>query len=134
MVEVNTYRVRATRDGRFWLLTVPELEIVTQARRLTEADEMARDLIATWLDVDPDTVAIDLDVVLPGNLAKRRERVQRLREQSDRLREQATEELRSVVRDAHQAGLTVRELAVALGVSHQRAQQILAESRHRLSA
>ncbi len=130
---MKTYRVRATRDGRFWLLTVPDLEIVTQARRLTEADEMARDLIATWLDIDPGSFGIDLDVALPGELAKRRERARRLRERSDRLREQAADELRSVVRDAHEAGLTVRELAVTLGVSHQRAQQILAESRHRLS-
>ncbi|HEX6498731.1 MAG TPA: hypothetical protein VF054_06820 [Micromonosporaceae bacterium] len=44
---MKRYRIRAEREGRFWLLTVPELDVVTQARRLTEAEEMARDLIAT---------------------------------------------------------------------------------------
>jgi hypothetical protein len=126
---MKTYRVHAEREGRFWLLRVPELDIMTQARRLTEADEMARDLIATWLDVAPDSFAIDLDVALPDELARRRDRARQLREEADRLREQAAEELRVVVRAAHDAGMSVRELAVALGVSHQRAQQILAEAR-----
>src|SRR5690606_40197817 len=105
-----------------------------QARRLTEADEMARDLIATWLDIAPDSFAIDLDVALPDELAKRRDRARQLREEADRLREQAAEELRSVVRDAHAAGMSVRELALALGFSHQRAQQILTEARQRMTA
>ncbi len=131
---MKTYRVRAEREGKFWLLTVPELDIMSQARRLTEAEEMARDLIATWLDVSPESFGIDLDIALPDKLAERRERARKLRAEADRLREQAAEELRTVVRDAHDAGWTVRELALALGVSHQRAQQILAESRDRLSA
>lgn len=131
---MKSYQVRAQREGKFWLLSVPELDLMTQARRLTEADEMARDLIATWLEVAPDSFAIDLDVVLPDELAQRRDHARSLREEADRLREQAADELRSVVRDAHDAGLSVRELALALGVSHQRAQQILAESRGRLSA
>lgn len=131
---MKTYRVRAEREGKFWLLTVPELDVMTQARRLTEADEMARDLIATWLDIAPDSFAIDLDVALPDELAERRDRARQLREEADRLREQAAEELRSVVRDAHAAGMSVRELALALGVSHQRAQQILTEARQRMTA
>lgn len=126
---MKSYRVHAEREGKFWLLRVPELDIMTQARRLTEADEMTRDLIATWLDVAPDSFTIDLDVALPDELAQRRDRARQLREEADRLRDEAAEELRVVVREAHDAGMSVRELAVALGVSHQRAQQILAESR-----
>jgi hypothetical protein len=131
---MKTYRVHAEREGKFWLLRVPKLDIMTQARRLTEADEMARDLIATWLDVAPDSFTIVLDVALPDELAQRRDRAHQLRKEADRLRDQAAEELRVVVREAHDAGMSVRELAVALGVSHQRAQQILAESRHRMTA
>ncbi|MGC9669464.1 hypothetical protein ACNTMW_23290 [Planosporangium sp. 12N6] len=40
---------------------------MTQARRLTEADETARDLIATWLDVAPDSFVIDLEVPPPAS-------------------------------------------------------------------
>lgn len=131
---MRSYRVHAEREGKFWLLRVPELDIMTQARRLTEADEMARDLIATWLDIAPDAFTIDLDVALPDELAQRRDHARQLRDEADRLREQAADEFRAVVREAHEAGLSVRELAVALKLSHQRAQQILAEARKRRSA
>lgn len=131
---MTAYRARATREGKFWLLTVPELDVVTQTRRLTDAEEMVRDLIVTWLDVDPASITVDLDVVLPDELAQRRERARQLREQADRLRDQAADEIRAVVSAGHGAGMTVRELALALGISHQRAQQILAETRQRKSA
>jgi hypothetical protein len=131
VVVMKTYGVQAVREGKFWLLTVPELDVMTQARRLTEAEEMARDLIATWLDIAPESFAVDLDVALPDELSQRRDRARQLREEADRLRDQAADELRVVVREAHASGMSVRELAVALGVSHQRAQQILAESRGR---
>ncbi len=101
---------------------------MSQARRLTKAEEMARDLISTWLDIAPDSFAVELDVVLPNDLDARRDRARQLRSEAERLREQAAEELRTLARDAHDAGLTIRELALALGVSHQRAQQILAEA------
>ncbi|MEU5942252.1 hypothetical protein ABZ807_24400 [Micromonospora sp. NPDC047548] len=131
---MKSYRVHANREGKFWLLRVPELDIMTQARKLTEADEMARDLIATWVDVAPDAFTIDLDVALPGELAQRRDHARQLRDEADRLRDLAADEFRAVVREAHEAGLSVRELAVALKLSHQRAQQILAEARERRSA
>ncbi|GAA4987288.1 type II toxin-antitoxin system HicB family antitoxin [Actinopolymorpha pittospori] len=54
----QTYRAVVSRDGQFWLIRVPELDIVTQARSVDEIDHMARDLIAVWLEVDPATVGL----------------------------------------------------------------------------
>ncbi|WP_018347909.1 hypothetical protein [Longispora albida] len=130
----ETYRIRAEREGKFWLLRVPELDVVTQVRRLTDAEEMVRDLIAVWLEVDPGSFGIELDVSLPDDLACRRERAMRLRAQAEELRSESAEELRAVAQGARAAGLTVRELAIALGVSHQRAQQILSEAPARRTA
>lgn len=50
----------AARESPWWVLTVPELGIVTQARYWGEAELMARDLIAAWLDVPLKTVEVDL--------------------------------------------------------------------------
>jgi hypothetical protein len=36
----------SSRDGRFWLIHVPEIDRHTQARHLREIDTMARDLVA----------------------------------------------------------------------------------------
>jgi hypothetical protein len=80
---VKNCRVRAVREGKFWLLSVPEVDVMTQARRLTEAEEMARNLIATWLDVASDSFAVDLDVALPDELTQRHDPARQRREEAD---------------------------------------------------
>ncbi|MGV0653753.1 hypothetical protein ABQE48_07715 [Mycolicibacterium thermoresistibile] len=42
----HEYRVEIERDDRWWMIHVPELDELTQARRLGEAEQMARELIA----------------------------------------------------------------------------------------
>jgi hypothetical protein len=59
---MRTYQVRALRWGASWELRVAKLG-VTQARYLRNAEEMARDYIATKLGVKPDSFIVD--VVLP---------------------------------------------------------------------
>ena len=49
--KTNTYNV--TRDGRFWLIHVPEIDRFTQARNLREVDEMVVDLISVIIDQPP---------------------------------------------------------------------------------
>ena len=52
---LDTYHANVERDGRFWLIRVPEIGRPTQARHLREVEEMARDLIAVLRDVAPDS-------------------------------------------------------------------------------
>ena len=54
-----TYTVLAERDGRFWFLRVMgREELFTQSVRLDQAEDMVRDLIATWDEVPADSFAI----------------------------------------------------------------------------
>ena len=48
---MTTYTVSVTREGRWWIVRVPEVDQVTQARRLSEVTTAARELIAMTLDV-----------------------------------------------------------------------------------
>ncbi len=43
MVEMRTYQVTAELDGRFWLVRVPMIGRVTQARNVGEIEVIARD-------------------------------------------------------------------------------------------
>ncbi len=45
------YDVNVTRDGRWWMVEVPAIDGLTQARRISEVEEMARSLIAIELDI-----------------------------------------------------------------------------------
>jgi len=49
----KSYQLIATREGRWWIIDVPEVGYRTQARTLAEVDAMGRDLIAGALDLDP---------------------------------------------------------------------------------
>lgn len=56
------YTVTATPDGPFWFLQFVERpELYTQARHGGEIEHMARDLIATVDEVEPDS----FDLILP---------------------------------------------------------------------
>ena len=47
---MTEYKVEAQRDGRWWIINVPEIEQLTQARRIGEIEDMARSLVAMSTD------------------------------------------------------------------------------------
>ena len=51
----DQYTAEVERDGEFWMIRVPEIDYVTQARHEGEIETMARDLIATVEDVPADS-------------------------------------------------------------------------------
>jgi hypothetical protein len=53
-----TYEVVVTRDGRWWMIAIPALDGLTQARHRGEIEEMARDYIAVTLDAPIADVAV----------------------------------------------------------------------------
>jgi hypothetical protein len=50
-----TYTVRVTREGKWWMIRVPDIDGLTQARRLAEVDDMARSLIAMTTNTPADS-------------------------------------------------------------------------------
>jgi hypothetical protein len=63
MTETPKYTALVTgREGQWWALSIPELgpDARTQARRLDEVEDEARDYIATTLDVPPSTVDVEM--------------------------------------------------------------------------
>ncbi|HET9875933.1 MAG TPA: hypothetical protein VFQ37_09210, partial [Mycobacterium sp.] len=47
---MHEYKVEVTRDGRWWMIHVPEIDQLTQARRISEIVPMAESLIAVSTD------------------------------------------------------------------------------------
>ncbi len=124
----TTYTARATRDNdRYWLIHVPELGHYTQARNVAEIETMARDLIATLHDVEPDSVDLEIDIQLPGSAREHLARVESLREQEAEARRAAAAEARAAATGLKRAGLSLRDIGKLLGVSFQRAGQLTSE-------
>ncbi len=130
MVAVKTRRsftARCRRSGAWWAIDVPELRgVYSQARRLDQVEAMARDAIALFLDVSDDSFDIILQPVLPEDLEADLEAAKTARSRADAAGREAQDAVRSVTRRLHEElGLTVRDAGAILGVSHQRAQQLL---------
>jgi len=53
-----TFDIDITRDGRWWMIHVPELDLLTQARHPGEIDTMARELIAVSTECPIKDVAV----------------------------------------------------------------------------
>lgn len=121
----DSYTAEVERDGRFWLVWVPEIERVTQARNLREVEPMARDLVAMMLEIAPDSFDLVIHIKLPGQAAEHLQAAERLREESARANSAAAEEARAAAQALADAGLPLRDIGIALGVSHQRAHQLL---------
>lgn len=134
VAQVKTYRVDVERDGRFWYIRVPDVERSTQARTLREVEPMARDLIAIMDEVPADSFGLDVHIKLPRDVARELEESAALREQAARDQSEAARLLRNAACHLHSQGLPLRDVGIALGVSYQRAHQLVEEAKHLVEA
>ena len=125
MVAVTTYHVRVERGDRYWLVHVVELDRWTQARTLRDVGPMARDLVATMADLAPDSFELTTDIALPDEVTTHLKQAEQLREQSRQAQASAASELRQAARLLAEQGMSLRDVGAALGVSYQRAHQLV---------
>ncbi|WP_160158421.1 hypothetical protein [Cellulomonas sp. SLBN-39] len=56
----SVYTATATREGRWWVISVPAVDGVTQALHLDDVAQAAAELVAVTLDVPVDDVRIEV--------------------------------------------------------------------------
>jgi DNA-directed RNA polymerase specialized sigma24 family protein len=122
----KTYRALVERQPGWWIISVPELDLVTQARRIRDIQHMATDLVAAWLDMDPAEVRVEIeDFTPPAAVIEQMGRAKRLLGQATREQEEAgrlASDAVGVLID--ELGLTLRDAGEILGISHQRVAQL----------
>jgi hypothetical protein len=113
---VDRYRVNVSRSGKFWFVQVPDVPMgMTQARRIAEVQPMARDLIASLLDIPPDS--FELAIRFEGDLADHAAVAIEARALARAAAERAEAESREAARYLVDQGLAVRDVAALLQVS-----------------
>jgi hypothetical protein len=128
VADLKTYHAEVDRDGSVWRVRVPEVERTTQARSLREVEPMARDLIAIMDDIPPDSFSLDVRITLPEEIQAELERSAALREEAARNQAQAAQLSRLAARHLRDRGLPLRDVGQVLGVSFQRAKQLIDEA------
>lgn len=116
---------RLSRGERWWVVYVPEVDHHTQGRSIREAKDMAVDLAATVLDVPIDEIELgDVTIELPARVRELLNSAESLRAEAEAANSAAAADVRRAARTLRDVGMTARDIGEALGVSHQRAQQL----------
>jgi len=125
-----TYTATATRSGSWWAIQVEELDGVwTQARRLDQVEAMARDAIALLLEVPEDSFDVAVRVELPDEIRTAIEELHAAKANAEAASAEASQVAQRVVQTLHNnARLPLRDIGQVLGVSYQRAHQLLRQS------
>lgn len=123
---VEALTVRVWRGQHWWVAQAKEAPgILTQVRRLTEVEPMIRDAAALFPEFVDDAATIPITLVVEDEWAdKAAEATRRVRE-VEQERSRAAAGLRAVAASAREAGLTVREVAMLLGVTPGRVSALL---------
>lgn len=124
----TTYAATAVREGRWWVVAVEGIG-VTQARRIAEAPRAAREMVAVTLDVPLDDVEIDLtvgdvdDIHVAAEVAAIRDE----RARASELEHAASQRAQALARNLAAHDVSMRDVGAILGVSHQRAHQLISQ-------
>jgi hypothetical protein len=121
----KVYRATAERDGRFWLLNVPEIERVTQARRLDQAEMMVRSLISIMTGEAEDSFDVDIHPQLETALSDVVVRALAAKGRAAAAQAEASNLQREAARALTESGMTIRDAGDLLGITHQRVAQLL---------
>ncbi len=109
-------------DG--WLIAVPELgNFKTTAKRLDKATEQIKLLAEQTTGESKCDIVVKVEAVMPGIICDIESAQAKMRE-ATRLQEEASNEIRDVVGRMRDRGLTMRDIAVLLGVTPQRVAQL----------
>ena len=97
----------------------------SQANRLDQVEETVREAIAFVADVPEDSFAVEVTPVLPDAFIIEEARAKQARELAANANSEAAAHSRAAARALTSAGLSVRDVGTVLGVSHQRAHQLI---------
>lgn len=125
---MSTYEAQITRDGKWWMIAVPSIGALTQARRLSEAEQMAKELVAVTLDVEVQSVQVGLSFDAVGqvsDIAATLHAIKEERRAALELEQKASREAASLAKRLVAEKIPIRDVGAILGVSHQRAHQLL---------
>jgi predicted RNase H-like HicB family nuclease len=121
------YQATITREDGWWMIHVPDIDGLTQARRLADVEQMARELIAVTRDVPVDDIAVNVSIDAVAGIQVRDvlDAVAAERAEAKRLDADASAKTAALAQQLVGKGIPQRDIGKILGVSHQRVSQLV---------
>lgn len=112
------------REAENWNVEVPEFgNLHLSAKRLDKVEAMVKEAAKNYGITENCDVVIKVIASMPGLICDM-EAAQEKMKQAAKLQEEASAEIRAVVGRMREQGLTMRDIAVLLGVTPQRVAQL----------
>jgi len=112
-------------DDDVWLVHIKDVDgCQTYGRSIRQAEARIREALAAWLDKEPDSLTITPE--LPMDIALLASGVSQARYAAERAGADAQRATAEAVQRLTKMGLSRRDAAEVLGISHQRVQQLMA--------
>ncbi len=124
---MHRYKVEITRDGRWWIVHIPEIDGVTQARRLSEAPTMAREYIALDRGIPLRDVQVEVASIRVNDsreLLDSARQIKETRARANELERECRERAQQFAQQLVTHGVPVRDIAALLDISPQRVSQL----------
>ena len=123
------FKIEVTRDGRWWMVRIPEIDGITQARRLSEVETMAREYIALdrnlpFDEIQIETASVRIEEPAFRELLETAREIKSLRAKANELERQASDKAHEYAHWLTTYGVPVRDIAELLDVSPQRVSQL----------
>jgi hypothetical protein len=122
---VMEIKARAERLEDGWLIAVPSLgNYKTTSKRLDKATEQIKVLAEKATGESKCDIIVKVEAVMPGIICDIESAQSKMRDAA-KLQEEASNEIRDVVSRMRDEGLTMRDIAILLGVTPQRVAQLV---------
>ena len=123
---MSTYTSTAVRYDKVWVVTCDQHpSAVSTVTRLADAAEHQREAIAFVAQVPEDSVEVTVTARLSPEVREHMARAAALREQAAEANHAAATEARAAATSLAGAGIPLRDVGTILGVSYQRAHQLV---------
>lgn len=113
------------REAEGWSVEIPEFKnLHFNTRRLDKVETLVREAAKNYGITENCDVVIKVIASMPGLICDMESAQEKMR-QATKLQEEASQEIREVVGRMRDQGLTMRDIAVLLGVTPQRVAQLV---------
>jgi predicted RNase H-like HicB family nuclease len=125
-MKTYTARLEREKDGRWTVELEEEPRVHTWAKTVDQALARVREATALWFQIEEDQIELVPRPVLPKSADRIVEQARQAREQARSADRLAVERTRKAAAALTSRGISMRDAAAILGISHQRVHQLLA--------
>lgn len=129
MSDNREWRAEVYRADGWWMIEVPDLDLVTQADTWATVETMARGVIAADQDLTVADVAVELDVRPDDETVALLDEARTKAAAAERLRAESLAANQAAARRLHADGWSYRLIGRVLNLTHQRAEQLVKGNR-----